>query len=268
VPDLASATPVGAPRVGGPWGDLRLRVFSAVVLLPIGLGCLWIGGWAWAVLIGAASVGLAFEWAALCGASRWGLAAVMAIVTVLAATGFLHSALYGLVGFIVPFPRRGGWIWPCMGVWYIGLTIVALIWLRGADDAGWDDVLFLLLVVWATDIAAYLAGRLIGGPKLAPAISPGKTWSGAIGGLAGALVVGWVAAPGGFGLAVAAALSVVAQAGDLMESAIKRHFGVKDSGKLIPGHGGLLDRLDGVLTAAPAAALLALAMGRGVGFWQ
>jgi phosphatidate cytidylyltransferase len=129
-------------------------------------------------------------------------------------------------------------------------------------------VLVLLLIVWATDIAAYLAGRLIGGPKLAPAISPGKTWSGAAGGLAGALVVAVVASPGAWGLAMAAVLSVVSQMGDLMESGIKRHYGVKDSGKLIPGHGGLLDRLDGVLTAAPVAAVLALLAKPGVGFWQ
>jgi len=157
---------------------------------------------------------------------------------------------------------------PAFGVIYIGLPAVSLIWLRDSADVGRGDVLFVLLVVWATDIAAYLAGRLIGGPRLAPAISPGKTWSGAAGGLIGALLVGWSAAPGLAMLPLAAVLSVAAQAGDLMESGLKRRFGVKDSGKLIPGHGGLLDRLDGVLTAAPAAALLALAAGRGVGFWR
>jgi phosphatidate cytidylyltransferase len=163
--------------------------------------------------------------------------------------------------------RLTGQVAPALGVPYVGLTAIALIWLR-ADAAGFSRVLVLLLIVWATDIAAYLAGRLIGGPKLAPAISPGKTWSGAAGGLVGALVVGFVASPGVWGLATAAVLSVVSQIGDLMESWIKRRYGVKDSGKLIPGHGGLLDRLDGVLTAAPVAAILALAAGPGVGFWQ
>jgi phosphatidate cytidylyltransferase len=123
--------------------------------------------------------------------------------------------------------------------------------------AGFRNVLFLVFVVWGTDIGAYLIGRLIGGPRLAPRISPGKTWSGALGGLAAAALAG---AGAGYEHPFAAAvlallLSVIAQAGDLLESALKRHFGVKDSGTLIPGHGGLLDRLDGVLTAAPAALL-------------
>ncbi|HET9020103.1 MAG TPA: phosphatidate cytidylyltransferase, partial [Acetobacteraceae bacterium] len=116
-------------------------------------------------------------------------------------------------------------------------------------------------------IGAYLSGRLVGGARLAPRISPGKTWSGAIGGLLAAALVG-AAAGGGRGALVAAVLSVVAQAGDLAESAAKRRAGVKDSGRLIPGHGGVLDRLDALLAAAPAAALLALALGPGVALWE
>jgi phosphatidate cytidylyltransferase len=140
---------------------------------------------------------------------------------------------------------------------------------------GRADVLFLLLIVWAGDIGAYLVGRWVGGPRLAPRISPGKTWSGAIGGLAAAVAVGLIAAhllwqpttvwPAA---AIASVLGVVAQAGDLLESFVKRRLAVKDSGHLIPGHGGLFDRLDGVLAAAPAAALLALVIGRGVVLWQ
>ncbi len=158
------------------------------------------------------------------------------------------------------------------GLPYIGFGTVALVWLRAMPASGLANVLLLLLVVWASDVGAYVAGRTIGGPKLAPAISPGKTRSGAIGGLIAASLVGGGAAfwlglgAGSIGwlLPLAASLSAVSQAGDLLESAIKRHFGVKDSGWLIPGHGGVFDRLDGLLAAAPAAAALAFALGRGV----
>ena len=142
--------------------------------------------------------------------------------------------------------------------------------------AGRANLLFLLLLVWASDIGAYLVGRPIGGPRLAPRISPGKTWSGAVGGLLAAVLVGVVAAlptaPTPPLVARAACspalLGVVAQAGDLAESCVKRHFGVKDSGRLIPGHGGLLDRLDALLAVALAASLLALMQGRGVVLWR
>ncbi len=300
MPDPASVAAPAAARPGAArWADLSTRVLSALVLVPVALGCLWAGGWLWAALVAAGSVGLALEYQAMTGRSplpSWegvggGVAraqgsirpapsprpsptrgeGVILPATVVLATGFAAFGLpwAGLVLLAVASAlawRTAGRA-PALGVPYVGLTAIALIWLR-ADAAGFSRVLVLLLIVWATDIAAYLAGRLIGGPKLAPAISPGKTWSGAAGGLVGALVVGFVASPGVWGLATAAVLSVVSQIGDLMESWIKRRYGVKDSGKLIPGHGGLLDRLDGVLTAAPVAAILALAAGPGVGFWQ
>jgi phosphatidate cytidylyltransferase len=133
-------------------------------------------------------------------------------------------------------------------------------------------VLFLVLVVWASDIGAYACGRAFGGPKLWPAVSPNKTWAGALGGLVAAMAAGtavavlagsaWVFAP-----AAAVLLGIASQAGDLLESAIKRHFRVKDSSQLLPGHGGAFDRLDGVLGAAPVAALLALAAGPGRELW-
>jgi phosphatidate cytidylyltransferase len=160
------------------------------------------------------------------------------------------------------------------GVVYVGLAAVALLWLRDAPGVGRGNILFLVLVVWGSDIGAYAAGRLIGGRRLAPAISPGKTWSGAVGGLLVGMAAGWlgvialVGAPAWLALPVAAMLSVVSQTGDLFESWLKRGFGVKDSSHLIPGHGGLFDRLDGLLTAAPMAGLLALWLGRGVGLWQ
>jgi phosphatidate cytidylyltransferase len=135
-------------------------------------------------------------------------------------------------------------------------------------------VLFLLIVVWSNDIGAYVVGRLIGGPRLAPRISPGKTLSGAVGGLLAAAAAGMFAAhvlaDGSLwrAIAVAAVLGAVAQSGDLLESCVKRRLEVKDSGDLIPGHGGLFDRLDALLAAAPVAAILALILGRGVVLWQ
>lgn len=226
-----------------------------------------------------AAGGLAYEWVVLCDVRPLQMPGLAVIASVLLAglvavlgrerwalvvLGLGAAVIWLLVG------RRalGG------GVLYIGLASVSLIWLRGDGAAGRANVLFLVVVVWASDIGAYAAGRLLGGPKLAPAISPGKTWSGAVGGLLAAMLVGEVAghvlgaAAYGWAAVVAGLLGLAAQGGDLLESAIKRRFGVKDSGRLIPGHGGLLDRLDGLLTAAPAAAVLALILGRGVALWQ
>lgn len=157
------------------------------------------------------------------------------------------------------------------GTCVIWAAAAALIWLR-AGSYGLGNVLFLLALVWATDIGAYLTGRAFGGPRLAPRISPGKTWAGAIGGLVFAACAGVAAAAisgSGIALAIAVALglSIIAQAGDLAESAMKRRFGVKDSGHLIPGHGGLLDRLDSTLAVALAGALLAFLRGAGVVLW-
>jgi phosphatidate cytidylyltransferase len=147
------------------------------------------------------------------------------------------------------------------GILYVGLPAMALVWLRNDVPGGLEHVLWLMIVVWATDICAYFAGRSIGGPKLAPRISPGKTWAGLLGGMAGAGLFGgllaltfgagfWLAASVGMGVAV------VSQLGDLFESALKRRAGVKDSGHLIPGHGGLLDRIDGLVFAAPLFAAI------------
>ena len=218
------------------WGDLRLRVISAAVLAPLALGCIWLGGWV-------GLLALAVLWAVLAG--EW----------------------------LRMWRHRPGAGAMAAGLGYLVVPALALIWLRADPVAGRGNLFLVVFVVWASDIGAYLFGRVLGGPKLAPAISPGKTWSGALGGLLCAAGVG-LAAVALFGgrawhaAGVGLVLGVVSELGDLLESAIKRHFGVKDAGGLIPGHGGLFDRLDGLLAAAPAAALLAWAVGRGVELWR
>jgi len=148
------------------------------------------------------------------------------------------------------------------GLPYVALTMLSLAWLHDSLSAGWPLVFFVFLVVWATDIGAYIVGRSLGGPKLAPRISPNKTWSGFIGGLGFAAAVAVclsVAANASKPwqvVEIAIGLSLLGQGGDLFESAMKRKFGVKDSGDLIPGHGGMLDRIDALLWAAPSFALL------------
>jgi phosphatidate cytidylyltransferase len=162
---------------------------------------------------------------------------------------------------------RGRGTWAAVGVPYAGAMGLAPIVLRSDPEFGFIAMIFLFAVVWATDIAAYFVGRAVGGPKLAPRLSPNKTWSGSIGGLAGAVLAALVVlqASGSGGILAAAlvaiALSIAAQAGDLFESAVKRRFGVKDAGSLIPGHGGLMDRLDGFVAAAVLACLIGLAHG-------
>ncbi len=208
------------------WRDLRTRVASALALLPPGLLCLWLGGLAWLALLAAGAVGLGLEWRQMTrGRPPRG-----------------RLALAGLV--------------------YLGVPIVCLAALR-LRPGGLALMLFLVVLVSCCDIGAYLVGRLVGGPKLAPRISPGKTWSGAAGGLgfglAGGVLVALAAglrAEIGAIASFALLLAVIAELGDLAESAIKRRFGVKDSGRLLPGHGGLLDRFDGLLATAPVAWLL------------
>jgi phosphatidate cytidylyltransferase len=289
VPAQAEPSGAVAPRPSR-WPDLRKRVLSAVLLVPAAILCIWLGAEAWAALMAAAVALLAWEWVRLCGFSTRQLPGLAVPVLVLSAGTLAVEAAWAwaiallVAGFAAlwafgrpagePRARSGAWL--AFGVLYIGLAGIALIHLRGDTAAGRGNVLFLFLVVWASDIGAYLAGRRFGGPKLAPAISPNKTWSGAAGGLTCAMLVGLLAAaviaPEGLVigrvLLVAAVLAVLAQLGDLFESWLKRRFNVKDSSALIPGHGGLLDRLDAVLAAAPAAALFGALLGAGTALWH
>ncbi len=260
----------------GRWSDFGVRLGSALVLGPLALLALWHGGWAWSLLIAVALFGLGTEWTRLAGAQPAGYSLLLPL-GLLCVLGFALSAGYvagyaALVLLTVLAWCLGGRFFAA-GVPYAGIGGLSLLWLRLHANTGLNETLFLVVVIWATDIGAYLVGRIIGGARLAPRISPGKTWSGSVGGLLiggcfGALVAGSLHGIDWWALAPAMGLSIFAQGGDLMESAIKRHLGVKDSGHTIPGHGGLFDRLDGFLTAAPLAALIALAVQGGLPLWH
>ena len=273
-------------RAAGTTPDsLGLRIASAAVLIPVTVACVWVGGWLFDLLVLAVVVLLTNEWDRLCGGT--GLRTVMgamqagtlAAVAILAALG-LYPAAFGVIaiGAVALLGVSRGLnrppLWPAAAVPYFGIPALALIWLRTETEHGAAVMLFLLAVVWALDSGAILAGRTIRGPRLAPAVSPNKTWSGLIGGLVAAAATGavaaWLAASGAWGALIAISLVIwlISQAGDLAESAIKRHFGVKDSGLLIPGHGGILDRVDGLLFAAPALAAFAFLNNGSVFQWR
>jgi phosphatidate cytidylyltransferase len=257
---------------GGRWSDFWMRLASALILGPVALLALWQGGFAWDALIALAMSGLGGEWARLAGVKSHLVLPIFMLIIWLAALslGFAAGLLTLAVLTIIATFAFGRFA--ASGIPYAGIGGLSLLWLRLQPEHGLSGTLFLVAVIWGTDVGAYMAGRLFGGAKMAPRISPGKTWSGAVGGLligclCGAILAGnlhFIALPA---LLPAFLLSFFAQAGDLLESAIKRHLGVKDSGNTIPGHGGLFDRLDGFLAAAPLAALLALCAQGGLALW-
>jgi len=218
------------------WEGLRTRIISGAALAVLALGSLWLGGWPFTLLIMIATMLMINEWNNLTG--------------------------------------RDNLYWRVAGLFYVAIPCASMIWLRGVTFAGDNHagarlVLFILLVVWATDIGAFFAGRKIGGPKLAPALSPSKTWAGLGGGIVSAAVIGGFSAllftpyPPSFiaGMDLGIVLAIIAQAGDLFESWLKRRAGTKDSGNLIPGHGGLLDRVDGLVFTTPLFAWLVYISG-------
>jgi phosphatidate cytidylyltransferase len=224
--------------------ELALRVASAAVLIPLAIGVAYVGGWAFALFWTAAALVVLVEWTMLVGVGR-----------------------------------SDKPIWLVFGLFYSAAIAVPPIVLRADEQLGFVAIMFVFAIVWATDIVAYFVGRAVGGPKLIRRVSPKKTWAGALAGavaamFAAALVVKATAlSPTFIVMILALLLSVCAQGGDLFESWIKRRFDVKDSGRLIPGHGGLMDRLDGFMAAALVAAFIGVlrggmhSPGRGLLIW-
>jgi phosphatidate cytidylyltransferase len=224
----------------------------------------------WAIVVALGMLMMA-EWADLVGArpqarrlALYALVVPLAIMAPLlgAGPGFLALGLIGAAFFFVGATTRSAWL--AGGVVYVAVPVLALLLIRQQKDIGLLYTIWTLALVWMCDIGAYFAGRLIGGPKLAPVVSPNKTWAGLFGGMLAASLFA-VALHYGCGLGKAAVLAtpllaVLAQGGDLFESWLKRRAGMKDSGTLFPGHGGALDRLDGLVPVAPAAALLVVAL--------
>jgi phosphatidate cytidylyltransferase len=278
-----TATPPAASQSRAPMigADLSVRAAAAVVLAALALAAAWIGGFWFMALWFVGGVLALWEWQRLIGGERlWARIAVGALTLLAVAPLALHGAKYwtlaamaiGAVAAGAAGGRSGRAVWTAAGVFYAAAILVAPTLLAASPAYGFAAILWLFAVVWGADTFAFLGGRLIGGPRLWRRVSPGKTWSGAIvgtfAGAAAGAIVGVLAMRGDapfaplFWLGVAAA--IVGQIGDLAESAIKRRFTVKDSSRLIPGHGGVLDRLDAFVAAAVFAALVGWARSDGV----
>ncbi|MES2338450.1 MAG: phosphatidate cytidylyltransferase [Pseudomonadota bacterium] len=246
--------------------DLYKRSLSGIILIAVAAAALWLGGIAFWLLAVVAGLLMMAEWIELHGTDartkrvgQFAISVPLAVMCPLASgASFLTLGLVaGAAFFIAAITRRSALGW---GAIYVGLPVLALLLLRAQPNTGLLLAFWAMALVWATDIGAYFSGRTIGGPKIAPAISPSKTWAGLVGGVIAATIFAfalhiWAGLP--FRLVMwTPLLACVAQGGDFFESWLKRRAGVKDSGTLLPGHGGVLDRLDGLVPVAPIAALL------------
>ena len=264
----ASPPPSERPSLAS---DLKSRVLAGLALAAVVLGLNWAGLSPFSLLVFAIGIVMSWEWSNIVRGTGQDIAffvhaASTITATFLAAIGFAGLGFAAvLVGAIIIFLMQFGTrpLISAAGAVYTGVPAIALLWLRGDEPWGFWAILFVFAVVAATDVAAFFCGRIFGGPKLAPSISPNKTWSGILGGVSAASAAGalFSLATGGQWITLAVIgglLGLVAQAGDLAESALKRAYGVKDASNLIPGHGGFMDRADGIVAAAVAAALIAL----------
>jgi phosphatidate cytidylyltransferase len=247
-----------------------------VVLAVATLLLTWGGAWSFAVLVAGVAVIAIWEWGCVVRSRGFDAMTVVAAGGLVGATAFAASGAVGAglaivvltaIGIGVAGRLGGRSLLEGAGVLYIGLPAMALVWLRSDPAHGFAAIVMVLIAVWATDIGAFIVGRLVGGPKLCPAVSPNKTWAGLLGGVGLSALAGYVLAVNLGSLApfgvvgLSMGLAVISQFGDLIESGIKRSYGVKDTSGLIPGHGGFLDRVDGLLLAAVAAALYVLWTG-------
>jgi len=265
------AAPTVVPERGS--HNLLMRVAAASVLAPLAIAAAYAGSWLWSALVTLAAVGLYLEWLTVVGAAYEIRVTVSGSVALAIAGWYLAAgqitvslaALASGLAVVVLLSQQRRY-WTAAGFLYAAAAQMASVLVRLDQAHGFVALIFVLLVVWVSDIGGYVAGRGIGGPKLWPRVSPKKTWAGAVGGFAGSLVIAAGFAAFGFGkslplLVLAAILSVASQLGDLFESAVKRRFGVKDSSHIIPGHGGLMDRLDGYVAAILLAAIFGILRG-------
>lgn len=269
-------------------GDLLVRLASAAVLLPIALICVFFGSWPFFILVAAGAAVVFAEWAYVIDHSAhlfsWrpeiiaGALASALVALVAGSVGAGDACLLALAGVVaIAMATRSAWL--AAGAVYAAALAIPAPAIRADSVYGFDALMIILVTVWATDSFAFFVGRTVGGPKLWPRMSPKKTWSGSIGGLVGSVVCGlalafFVGVPLSVGLCLLLiALSVASQLGDLLESAVKRRFDKKDSSAIIPGHGGLMDRIDGLVAAGTLALLVGWlhgggeAIAAGVLFW-
>jgi phosphatidate cytidylyltransferase len=277
---VTKTDPVSGPAAAGKPvaagnSNLMLRIVSAAVLAPIAIGAAYTGGWPLAGVWCLAAIAVLWEWITLVAGPGHRLmlsscASAIAVSALMAERGRPIAAIM-LVGLgalaATVFAADGKRLWITCGIGYAGALLLAPMLLRADDAYGLVAIILLFAIVWTTDICGYFAGRAFGGPKLMPAISPKKTWSGAIAGTLGAMIVAVLAAAwaGSFNslaiAGVALLLSVMSQLGDLLESWVKRQFGAKDASHIIPGHGGVMDRLDGFWAAALVGCAIGLLRG-------
>ncbi len=275
-------------KTSGGFADLGPRIGSAIAMISAAIGTLYIGGAVFLLFWSCAAIAVNWEWQKLVGGEKVEARSLIGGVTISTAAilGYLQFVSLALAVIIAGaltmplFSGPTGRVWAVGGVVYAGALAFSVCVLRASEPYGLVAIAMLFAIVWGTDIFAYFGGRLIGGPKLWPAVSAGKTWSGTIAGIVSGAALGLSAARLGVGEGLAVvptslicvAVAAVSQAGDLFESGIKRHFGVKDSSNLIPGHGGVMDRLDGFTFAVIFALGLGLSragpsVADGLFFW-
>ena len=265
--------------------ELKLRILSALVLGPIVLAAIFVGSPYLEIVMIVSGIAMAWEWDRMCGDQKFGPGGIVACAALFGiglAVWFnrfdLALIMIGaapLIGYgVVRLSGKGRPGWASASVIVIGVPCLAAIWLRSDPEIGLRITIWLVGVIWATDVGGYVVGRTVGGAKLAPRISPGKTWSGLGGAVSLAAIWGfawafWSSAPMPWVICLLGAVTaVVAQCGDLSVSFVKRHFGLKDASNLIPGHGGVLDRFDGLLSTAPVIALFVYVTHGGMDLWR